>query len=72
MHIIDSNTCDNIIHPNLYKDKLSNDDFNRIKPLFCVQSLDKTKIFSSHMRPLCLIKNVAKYINFFDFSQKNL
>ena len=53
-------TYDNIIHPCLYKDKLSEFDYNRLKPLFCTQSLEITKIFCSHMRPLCITKKVSE------------
>jgi len=53
---------DNIIHPYLYKDKLSEYEYNRLKPLFCTQSLEITKIFCSHMRPLCITEEVSKQL----------
>ena len=53
---------DDIIYPSLYKDKLSDSDYIRLKPLFCTQSVEITKIFCSYMRPLCITKDVSKQL----------
>ena len=58
--IINNETFDNIIHPYLFRKKLSEYDYNRLEPLFCTQSLEITKIFCSHMRPLCITKKVSE------------
>jgi len=56
-----------------YRNKLSENDFNKIKTMFCIQGLTKTKIICSHMRPLCLTKEFAKSINTGqDITDKNL
>ena len=58
--IINNETFDSIIHPYLFRKKLSEYDYNRLEPLFCTQSLEITKIFCSHMRPLCITKTVSE------------
>jgi len=58
--VISNDTCDSVIHPYLYKKQLSEHDYNRLTPLFCTQSLEITKIFCAHMRPLCITKEVSE------------
>lgn len=57
---INNETYDSVIHPYLFKKKLSEYDYNRLESLFCTQSLEITKIFCSHMRPLCITKTVSE------------
>ena len=50
---------DSIVSPYLFEDKLSIEDIKKLKPLFCVKSLEETKCLCYHMRPLCIIETVA-------------
>ncbi len=46
-----------------YKNKMNEEEYKKLEPLFCVQSLGKTRIFCSYMRPLCLTKSAIKKLN---------
>tara|TARA_Y100000389_G_C17382824_1_gene475319 strand:- start:760 stop:1179 length:420 start_codon:yes stop_codon:yes gene_type:complete len=61
--VVNKQNFDSIMHPELYKDKLTPEEYKRLKPLFCVQSMEETGVFSSHMRPLCLILHEAEKLN---------
>ena len=64
---------DSIVSPYLFEDKLSIEDIKKLKPLFCVKSLEETKCLCYHMRPLCIIETVAQELNMTqDLNENNI
>jgi len=51
-----------VYSPYIFKNKLSSEDYSKIKPMFCIKSLDSSGIVSVRMRPLELLKSSALYL----------